>query len=144
MTERFDPRAVSDDPHDPHATWRYYVTTPAGKWLGTVFLDDRGTLAVHSVFGPASYDWPDASIDPRITFAQTDEDDDAAIAAAFSAWRPASSLTVKQIVRALFPRFRVLVRRELEREYGVASYRDLDPDTAHPFPSPLSPPPGAP
>lgn len=124
MNLRYTPPDGPDDPKAYHHVWRYYLTRPTGEWMGTVFLDDRGQLTIHSVYGPASFDWEDAATDPRVTFAAQSEDDDDMIIEHLSRWHPATRRTVVAITRNLFPLFRAALRAELqnEREADNAPY----------------------
>lgn len=111
------PLPEQDDPRAPQRVWRYYLTDPRGAWLATVFLDGRGQIAIHSVYGPASFDWADADLtDPRRTFASQDEGDEALIVERLSAWHPATRKTVRSVARAVFPALRAALRQELAEE----------------------------
>lgn len=116
----FFPRlSIVDQPDHPERLWRYYVQDARGRWVGTVFLDSRGTIVVHSLFGPLGYDWPEIAPDPRAFFREMTEDDDAEMVARFIAWRPTIRTAAQQIVRVVFPRWRGMLRREHEREQAV-------------------------
>jgi hypothetical protein len=104
--------------------WRYVLEL--NGWLATVFLDARGTLAIHSAFGSASIHWEVADGgDPRVAIGAQTEDNDSALVQRLTVTSMRPKGTVEQIVRTVFPRLRKAVRDELVREHGVTRFAEV-------------------
>jgi len=121
--------------------WRYVLDYQG--WLATAFLDELGTLAIHSAFGSASIHWEVApGADPRVAIGDQSEDNDGALVQRLTATSLRPKGTVEQIVRAVFPRLRKAVRDELIREHKVTRFGEVKILLAgEPLPAPPPPAP---
>jgi len=109
--------------------WRYVLETSSKQWMATLFLDAKGQLCIHSVYGGASHRFENAGADPRVFFARLTEDHhDHMTDLLASCGRPRGVL--RQLVRNVFPRWRVLLRKELsaEQQHGTFTQDEPVPD----------------
>ncbi len=115
----------------PVHVWRYVLETTQHEWIATVLLDSRGLLCVHSAWGGASHRFDAAGDDPRRFFARLTEDHyDHLTDLLMACGRPRGA--VRQVVRNVFPRWRIALRKELadEQRHGV-----FTPDAPLPDPA---------
>jgi hypothetical protein len=99
----------------PVRVWRYVLETSEQEWIATVLLDSRGLLCVHSAYGGASHRFDAAGDDPRRFFARLTEDHHDYLAERLASCGR-SAATLRKLVRVIFPRWRRVLRSELEDE----------------------------